>query len=515
MIFAHFLHMYQPFDQYPGTLEKIVNESYRPLMRGFLKTEKTKVTININAVLTELLFKYGYRDVLEDLKILVEMGRVELTGSAKYHAFLPLLPASEVERQIALNHETNTRYLGKAFNPKGFFSPEMGYSPKVAEIAKKMGYEWLLADETSVEHIKDPSDNSAIYQIEGLGIDVYFREKAPSNLIMGALVRSAESLKKAMGKRLDSDSYVVTAMDAETFGHHRPGLEDELFDVMASKDFDNVLISDLQKFYTKRIEIMPKDSTWASSIKDVQDGNPFNLWFDKHNDIHKLEWEFVSLVIRVVNDSDYSDEKYPQLLQEFKKYEDLTDDEKRKEYNKQKWIEARDLLDKALNSDPMWWSSAKPWWSLEMIEKGMFALWEVVRKVPDASDEDLDLAERYYKDILFMGNEWQRTGVVAQKANEDSKDHMIPMSKRFGATAHYKALLKALKFEEKEAANRREYEQAIKWRDAQFKLERDLDIYDAVHVMDMFRAEGNFDRFEGFLSEYRKKFRLISKGQPE
>ncbi len=515
MKWAHFLHMYQPSDQYPGTLDKIVNESYRPLMRGFLKTEKTKITLNINAVLTELLFKYGYRDVLEDLKILVEMGRVKLTGSAKYHAFLPLIPASEVKRQIELNYETNKRYLGDAFNPKGFFSPEMGYSPKVAEVVKELGYQWILADETSVEHIKAPSDNSAIYEVEGLGLKVYFREKAPSNLIMGALVRSADSLKKAMGQRMNRDGYVVTAMDAETFGHHRPGLEEELFSVMASPDFENVFISELPTCFDKVEQIAPKDSTWASSIKDVQNGNPFNLWFDKHNKIHELEWNFVTLAIRVVNDSAYSDEKYPQLLQEYKKYEDLTDKEKSEEHKKQKWVKARDLLDRALNSDPMWWSSAKPWWSVEMIEKGMFALWEVVRNVPNVSDDNLDLAENYYKEILFMGHEWQRTGVVAQKAKEDSSDRMIPLSKRFGATAHYKALLEALKIEEKKASDKREYEQAIKWRDAQYKLERDLDIYDAVHVMDMFREEGNFAKFEELLSKYRDKYRLISKGQPE
>lgn len=515
MKWAHFIHMYQPSSQHPGTLEKIVNESYRPLLRGFLKEPKTKITININAVLTEMLFKYGYRDVLDDLKILVEMGRVELTGSAKYHSFLPLLPEEEVERQIMLNHETNKRYLGDAYKPKGFFSPEMGYSPKVAMAAKKMGYEWMIIDETAVEHIKDPADNSAIYEIEGIEMKAFFREKLPSNLIMGALVRTAESLEKAMGNRLKSDSYVVTAMDAETFGHHRPGLEEELFSVMKSEKFDNVLISELASLYDKVLQIAPKDSTWASSIKDVRDGNPFNLWFDKHNKIHEMEWNFVSLAINVVKDSGYSDNKYPQLLSEIKDKDDFTNDEKAKEYKKEMWIHARDLLDRALNSDPMWWSSAKPWWSVEMIEKGMFALWEVVRSVPDVKNEDLDAAEDYYKNILFMAHEWQRLGTVNMMASEDNAERLIPLSKRFGASAHYKALLEALKIQELKAAGIREYEQAIKWRDSQYKLERDLDIYDAVHVMDMFREEGDFAKFEELLAEYKNKYKLISKGQPE
>ena len=113
--------MYQPWWQHPGILEKIANESYRPLIRGLLKEPKTKITININSVLTEMLFEHGYRDVIDNLKLLVEMGRVELTGSAKFHAFLPLLPDHEILRQIQLNEETNRRYFGEFYNPKGFF----------------------------------------------------------------------------------------------------------------------------------------------------------------------------------------------------------------------------------------------------------------------------------------------------------------------------------------------------------------------------------------------------------
>ena len=83
MKWGHFLHIYQPAGQHPGVLEKIVNESYRPLIRGFLRIPETRITLNINAVLSESLFENGYRDVIENIKLLVEMGRVELTGSAK------------------------------------------------------------------------------------------------------------------------------------------------------------------------------------------------------------------------------------------------------------------------------------------------------------------------------------------------------------------------------------------------------------------------------------------------
>ncbi|OGC52007.1 hypothetical protein A2982_00100 [candidate division WWE3 bacterium RIFCSPLOWO2_01_FULL_39_13] len=515
MKWAHFLHIYQPADQHPGILEKIVNESYRPLLRGFFKIPETKVTLNVSAVLSELLFKNGYRDVIEDIKALVEMKRLELTSSAKYHAFLPLLPESEVRRQIELNDETNSRYFGKAYRPKGFFSPEMAYNPKIASIVNNLCYKWILADEVALTAQDKTIDYSTIYKISGMNLQVYFREKRPSNLIMGALIRSAESLKHTMEDVFNRLGYVITAMDGETFGHHRPGLENTLFSIMHSEDFQNVFVSDLSLYYKKTKEVKPLDSTWASSVEDVRNGNSYDLWFDKTNKIHEYEWQLASLATESVNNSWYSDKCYPKLLEESTDWNELTEKQKIEEQKKRQWVKVRDALDKALNSDPWWWASAKPWWSVESIEKGMNALFKVVISVPDASQDSKDQAEELYKNILFTAHEWQRKGMVDQMAQTDSESRRIPLSKRLGATVYYKALLKALKLQEEKASKNREYEQAIKWRDSQYKLERDLDIYDAVHVMDLFRSEGDFEKFNDILKEYRQKYREISKGQPE
>ncbi len=515
MKFGHFLHMYQPWWQHPGILEKITNESYRPLIRGFLKIDKTKITLNINSVLTEMLFEQGYRDVIDNLKLLVEMGRVELTGSAKFHAFLPLLPEEEVIRQIRLNDETNKKYFGDAYEPKGFFSPEMGYSPKVAQAVEDLGFKWILADEVAVSDPSKVSHFDKTYIVKGSNLEVFFREKNPTNIIMAALVRSAQSFKDVMRERLAQQAYVVTAMDAETFGHHRPGHEQVLFEILADDEIENVFISDLPKYLPDKEEVMPKDSTWASSWQDVQEGNPFNYWFNRKNKIHTDEWEMVDIALRAVNDSKYNDKHYPAMKEQFENWSNLTDEQKKEEENKRRWVKARDLLDKALNSDPFWWACAIPWWSVEEIEKGMNALYKVVLEVPDSSEKDRTLMDDLYKRILVTAHEWQRTGYIEKIRGDEAKTRSIPLSKRFAAEHYYDALLEALGEEEKKAASNREYEKAIKWRDSQYKLERDLDIYDAVHVLDVFRVEGDFKRFEEILAKHKELYKKISIGQPE
>src|SRR3989339_174469 len=177
MIWSCFLHIYQPPNQDRNVLERVVNESYRPIFRGLKKISQAKIILNINAVLTEQLYERGFKDVVKDILDLVKEGRVELTESAKFHAFIPLIPLTEALRQVKLNYETNKKYFGKYYEPKGFFSPEMSYSPKVAELCEKLGYKWIVADEIAYSGTLDVIKFNKLYKIKGFNVLTFFREK--------------------------------------------------------------------------------------------------------------------------------------------------------------------------------------------------------------------------------------------------------------------------------------------------------------------------------------------------
>ena len=59
--FAFLFHIYQPPVQIPSVLKQIVNESYRPIINAVKENPKAKITLNINATLTEQLADYGYQ----------------------------------------------------------------------------------------------------------------------------------------------------------------------------------------------------------------------------------------------------------------------------------------------------------------------------------------------------------------------------------------------------------------------------------------------------------------------
>ena len=52
---AQLLHFYQPPTQAHEIVQRIANESYRPLVKVLLAHPKARIAVNMNAVLTEML----------------------------------------------------------------------------------------------------------------------------------------------------------------------------------------------------------------------------------------------------------------------------------------------------------------------------------------------------------------------------------------------------------------------------------------------------------------------------
>ncbi len=492
MYWANFLHIYQPPNQMPDILERIANESYRKLIRGLLLNPKAKITLNINAGLTEQLDRHGYADIIKNIKTLAERGQIEFTESAKYHPFMPLTPWEENERQIKLNKETNRFYFGKSYQPKGFFSPEMAYSRKVADLVASLGYQWMIADEIAYGGKTEAVSYDKSYTVKGLGdFKIFFRDRRVSNLVMSAVVRSGNSLLETLGEEKTKNRYLLTAMDGETFGHHRPGLDKLFFDILSSPKFKKITISEIAEKFPAKEVVDPLDSTWASSEEDIARGTHFLSWNDPENPIHAWQWEFTGLVLKIVENLD-----------------------KKKPY----YETVRDKMDQALHSCQFWWASGKPWWSLEMIEGGAWRLLDVLQSIPDLPEKNLKKGEDLYQRVVLKTFEWQRTGYIRQMARGLQKQVKIPFKKRTleaGKPEVYLAFIKTMDKEMNKAAKNKEFEKAILWRDAILKIENQDDIYDAVHATDLLRMSVPGGDLEKLMDKYKTQYKKIRGGQPE
>ncbi len=493
MRWANFLHIYQPAQQAKDILRQVVNESYRPVFSGLREIPNTKLTLNISGALAQLLVDDGYNDVIENIRWLAEQGHLEFTGTAMYHAFLPALSAGEVERQIRLNDETNLRIFGDCYQPKYFFPPEMAISQSVAEVVSGLGYRGLVLDEISwngkIESV--PFDRIFTVKTQSRPLEVVFRNRRLSNLIISAIARSADTFKQALGTEFEEeDRYLLTAMDGETFGHHRPGLEKLLFELLSQSDLEQVFISEISGYYpaTSSFEIVP--ATWAASEYDIEKGIQFHSWDQPGNQIHALQWQLFHLVSDTI--------------------ESATDD---RGYEK-----ARTKLDPAIASDQFFWASNRPWWSIEMIESGAWLLLDALGELSDSFSPIQQQAKDLYFQITGLAFRWQREGKIRKEAHELKETIRIPFKARTleqDKPEVYRAFMDLMNKEMLTAAEKKDYERAIMWRDAIWKIETKNDIYDAIHATDVLRNTLPIGEIEALMDTYKKEYRKLRGGQAE
>ncbi|MBI4233228.1 MAG: hypothetical protein HY686_02170 [Chloroflexi bacterium] len=366
------LHCYQPPTQLHGVLHQVVRESYRPVLEVLRQHRHARVTLNVSGVLAQMLDDHGHADVLHDLKQLAQQGQAELLGSGMYHPILPLLPASEIQWQIRENLRTNARLLGEVYNPKGFFPPELAYGPQLIAPLVDSGHRWLLASGISCP---GPLPMLAIPEVQkgDKRLAVFFRNDAMSNRISFRHTDADRFLTElASAASSDGDAYVITAMDAETFGHHHKGWEqDFLGRVFASlgesvpprspqtpnpgrhrtsaRAIRMVTVSQLQELFPRGPVIEPRASSWSTMPEDLDSGNPYPLWKHSANPVHTVQWQHVALCLDLVQEA-----------------ETVADSEESRRFAGI----ARSLLGAALHSCQFWWASRRPWWEVNLIHRG-------------------------------------------------------------------------------------------------------------------------------------------------
>ncbi len=487
MKWANFLHIYQPFDQTKEILAAVANQSYRRLFSEMRKIPGMKLTLNINAALSEILMENGFKDVIEDIKALAAEGKLEFTESAKYHAFLPLLDEKEIERQIVINNQSNKKIFGDFYRPRCFFPPEMAYSEKVARVAAKLRYPLILLDEISYNGKIETAPFDKLFKIKGCGIAAIFRQRRISNLIMSGVVRDEKSFFEALAGQSENE-YLLTAMDGETFGHHRPGLELFLFKILESTAKNQIFISEIPDYFKIEDEISPVEATWASSENDIREGRQFFSWHDAKNKIHRLQWQFLNFTLDI-----------------FEKKEKTS-------------ARARQKIDQALASDQFFWASGEPWWSIEMIEKGAWQTFDALISIGGRPKNAVEKGRTFYNQILDEAFLWQRKGKIEELARKYQEAVKIPFKERTleaGKPEVYGAFMETMKKKMKEAAAEENFEKAILWRDAVWKLETKNDIYDAIHATDLLRQEVTPGELEKLMDGYKEKYKKMQSGQPE
>lgn len=385
LTWINFLHLYQPVNTDVYIIREATERSYTRIIRGLEENPQVKFTLNINGSLFIRWKELGYQDLIVRIGRLIKEGRLELTGTACYHPIIPLIPVAEAERQIKENEDILRECFGPDFKPRGFFFPEMAYSPKAAQLVKRLGYEWVVLDELAVSGHLEKTDCNAVYLDKASGLKVVVRHRRLSNSYV------PETIVKIMdGDRKIADSLnpglVLTATDGELYGLRYIDHTGTFEKLLRNK---NISTKTLSEFIAERPltkSMAPAPHSWETSEKELEKKEPFNLWQEKNNTIHKKLWSLAMLAHETT-------EKFPHD----------------KNYYWVRWHLVRGLA-----SCTFWWASARDFrlfsplsWSPDEIERGLNELVRSIRTIDDeASRETKIRAEKLCNAIKKMI--WER-----------------------------------------------------------------------------------------------------------
>lgn len=293
------LHYYQPPTQDPEMVRRIDRECYTPSFE-LLAGTGARVTLNINWSLTEQLQAQASPS-LDSLRL---ADGIEPTGSGAYHPILPLIPEAEVRRQLELNRSRNGEVLGDRFaRPAGVFPPEMALDDRTAGLLAALGYRWTVTDD--LPRHASGRDVPGRWLLAARGMAVVLRSNLWSNRVSfhphdGAA--AAEEILQGMDRwNGGSDSYLLLAMDGETFGHHHPDalqsfLAPFIRALQESEDGRLSTVSEMVDAFPRRRGSVTAGS-WSTTAGDVAEDVPFPLWNHPRNSDHRAMWRLLEEVL--------------------------------------------------------------------------------------------------------------------------------------------------------------------------------------------------------------------------
>ena len=346
---ALLLHGYQPPTQDLRLVEEIDRQCYLPVSR-LLRETGARVAVNVNWSLTEQLLATGS----ETPGLLGGAEGVEFTDSGAYHPILPLLDAADVERQLRINRASNAAALGGRYAPVGVFPPEMAWGRSLAPILSRMGYRWSVTDDVPWCWAGNAAPYDRIVTQDGL--PVFLRSNFWSNRISFHGEDGRETVRDIAsgmtGWAGSGDSYLLVAMDMETFGHHRPGTVERflapfLDELSGMGEARLSTPSELLGIFPPMEGTVPAGS-WSTGPADLEAGKPWPLWSDPDNPVHVALRDLLERVVSIAREHG--------------------------------WERVAPSADKMVYSCPFWWASAGRFDAVQ-VRRGLLAILETALAV--------------------------------------------------------------------------------------------------------------------------------------
>ncbi len=324
--------------------------------RGFSEDEKHLVLDKQTALMRSLLPKYREAQ---------DSGRIEVSVSPFYHPILPLLcdfesareamPKIKLPKERLANPEDARRQISSAIayyerifgrRPRGMWPSEGSVSTEATRIMAEEGIQWTASDEEillkTIGKKRGPELIYAPYriQLDGVGLNVVFRDKSLSDLIGFSysksdpqaaaedLVGHLHNIHRALDAR-SGEHLVSIILDGENAWEHYPdggrNFLSKLYKLLSDSDrLETTTIGDYLEKYPPRMNLNRIFSgSWIS--------HNFNIWIGRSED--NRAWDMLARTRRHLE----------------------SEQKRRTDVSPEVWDEAWNAIYTAEGSDWFWW----------------------------------------------------------------------------------------------------------------------------------------------------------------
>lgn len=388
------LHFYQPPFQNMEIVGKVTAECYLPVTNLLLNKPYIKAVVNINGCLLELLDKFSEgKEVIENLKFLVSLGQLEVTGTGKYHPIFPLINTKEIKIQVLRQEISLRSFLDVKQTPTILYLPELAYWPEQTPVFEELGYKWIIIDEISVKNEKHVIGKRLLRE-KGRNMNLLVRERDLSDSLCNLPwrkydIRTPGEFLKHSHDRMNNTGFIVTTSDVEVFGHHKKGRWKLLEDIYDEPSVNSISTRDIiRQHKTSEAETVP--ASRSTSGDDILARIYYPLWYHPRNRLHRLLWQLLDLALEEVRASGAE-------LQ-----------------NKQ--------MDTLLSSSPFFWASCMPWYNGIIVENAADHMFGLLSAIDDCPEKILAksqvLRKNIYDEVLML----HKTG-KAEKLQDEFLTH--------------------------------------------------------------------------------------------
>ncbi|TWU55551.1 alpha-amylase/4-alpha-glucanotransferase domain-containing protein [Rubripirellula reticaptiva] len=138
------LHNHQPIGNFDGVFEQAYQDSYLPFLDVFESYEQLQISLHTSGPLMMWLAD-RHPDYLDRVRMLVDVGRIEIVGGPQYEPIMPMLPPRDRIGQI----QTYSAWLQRNFgvSPTGMWMPERVWESSLTSDVVDAGIRYTVLDD--------------------------------------------------------------------------------------------------------------------------------------------------------------------------------------------------------------------------------------------------------------------------------------------------------------------------------------------------------------------------------